>query len=203
MDKMEKIQLLAGNLDKFLKFIFWVVVIANMFIVVTIIWTMIAGNESVFWEQFVKQTTFNNLQITPADDFQPQMKDAYALLVCRLVINIVWVIACGRGIVLIRNILQPVSKAEPFDGSISRNLKKLGILIFAAGVVLDVCEFIRIYADFRAFNLVEVLYSDKIEHVMLNGQIDLSFILVGFFVLLLSMIFRYGEELQQLSDETL
>lgn len=203
MDKMENIQSLAGKLDKFLKFIFWVGVIANVFIVLTIIWTMIVGNESIFWEQLVKQSTFSNLQITPADEFQPQMKDAYALLVCRLVINVIWVTAYGLGIVLIRNILKPVSNAEPFDGSISRNLKKLGILIFAAGAVLDVCKFIGIYADFRVFNLVEVLHSNKIENVMLNGQIDLNFILVAIFVLLLSMIFRYGEELQQLSDETL
>ena len=55
----------------------------------------------------------------------------------------------------------------------------------------------------KAYDLHLLLLSEKISHVEFMFVFDLSFLVVYGVLLLLSYIFRYGEELQQLSDETL
>ena len=53
------------------------------------------------------------------------------------------------------------------------------------------------------YNLPGLLISEKIVHVDGMFQVDLAFVVYWAILLLLSYVFRYGEELQQLSDETL
>ena len=53
------------------------------------------------------------------------------------------------------------------------------------------------------YDLPGLLISHKITHVGGMFQVDLTFLIYWAILLLLSYVFRYGEELQQLSDETL
>jgi len=53
------------------------------------------------------------------------------------------------------------------------------------------------------FDLENLLINDKITHITINATLDATFLLTGALLLLLSYIFQYGQQLQQLSDETL
>ena len=53
------------------------------------------------------------------------------------------------------------------------------------------------------FDLPALLVSEKIAHVGGLFEVDLSFLIYWAILMLLSYVFRYGEQLQQLSDETL
>ena len=53
------------------------------------------------------------------------------------------------------------------------------------------------------FDLPALLISEKIVHIGSMFSVDLTFLIYWAILLLLSYVFRYGEELQQLSDETL
>ena len=53
------------------------------------------------------------------------------------------------------------------------------------------------------FDLPSLLLSEKISHIGGTFQVDLTFVIYWAILMLLSYAFRHGEELQQLSDETL
>ena len=53
------------------------------------------------------------------------------------------------------------------------------------------------------YDLPSLLISEKIVHVDGMFRVDLTFLVYWAILLLLSYVFRYGEQLQQLSDETL
>ena len=53
------------------------------------------------------------------------------------------------------------------------------------------------------FDLPALLISEKITHVGGMFHVDLSFLVYWAILMLLSYVFRYGEQLQLLDDETL
>ena len=65
------------------------------------------------------------------------------------------------------------------------------------------CLLIEIYGQEISADLHLLLLSEKITPVNFRYKIELGFLLVCAILLLLSYVFRYGEELQRLSDETL
>lgn len=111
---------------------------------------------------------------------------------------------CGRICTRhIREILQPMTRNEPFSTIVSLNLKKLAVLSIILGISMNLLQLADHLMLVFALRLPELLISEKILHVGETFTFDISFLAVSALLLLLSDIFRYGEELQQLSDETL
>lgn len=97
------------------------------------------------------------------------------------------------GLHIFRRILRPMKEGQPFAESISADMRRLGWLVLIAGGALSVIGLF--------FRSTIVTPSDTL--VMETHQIDLTFLVVSAILFLFSYIFRYGEELQRLSDETL
>ena len=156
--------------------------------------TIATGYESL-------EVGFLELQI--ADSFGP---GKWVVLLQAAVILAICCFCCliaRRMVLCISGILSPISEGQPFHETIGANLKKLAILTIVLGVALNLFAIAElIFAKF-AYDLPDLLISEKIAHVDINYTIDISFLIVSAVLLLLSYIFRYGSELQQLSDETL
>jgi hypothetical protein len=103
----------------------------------------------------------------------------------------------------LRNVLAPMIEGQPFKGTVSGNIKKLGIAVIVSGFVGDVAESVMSNFAFYMYDIAELILSDNISEIMVNSEISLDSILVGVLVIMLSHVFRYGEELQQQADETL
>ena len=71
------------------------------------------------------------------------------------------------------------------------------------GVVQNIAGAVETTNAVRHFGLDRLVAGGQIRSVTANYTFDLSFLVVFFVLLLMSYIFRYGAELQQLSDETL
>ena len=108
-----------------------------------------------------------------------------------------------RGVGYIRQILQPMTEEKPFDSVVSTNLKKLARLSINLGILYNIIILSEQIIAVFVYGLPELLISEKITHVGGMFQIDLTFLIYWAILLLLSYVFRYGEQLQQLSDETL
>jgi len=107
------------------------------------------------------------------------------------------------GVGYIREILHPMTEEKPFDTIVSANLKKLAKRSIHIGVLYNIMIlFDQIMAVF-VYDLPGLLLSDKITHVGGMFSLNLTFLIYWAILLLLSYVFRYGEQLQQLSDETL
>lgn len=143
------------------------------------------------------------LELTVADSYAPDkwlvlLQAAITLAVsCRLFYD------GRRGVGYIRDILHPMMEEKPFDSIVSTNLKKLAKLSINLGILANIIILSEQIIAVFVYDLPSLLISEKIVHVggMLN--VDLTFLIYWAILLLLSYVFRYGEQLQQLSDETL
>lgn len=146
---------------------------------------------------------FGRLDIVIAESYAPDEWFVLALLSVRFVIAIVCLLIARRCCTCVRDILHPMTQGEPFHNTISLNLKKLAKNSLILCVIVDCQELITSFMFVRGYNLSDLLLSEKITHVSFHSEINLTFLIVAAVLYLLSYIFRYGEQLQQLSDETL
>lgn len=143
------------------------------------------------------------LELTVAESYAPDkwmilLQAAITLAVsCRLMYD------ARRGVGYIREILDPMKEEKPFDSIVSTNLKKLARLSINLGIFYNMIILSEQIMSVFVYDLPSLLISDKITHVGGMFQVDLTFLIYWAILLLLSYVFRYGEELQQLSDETL
>ena len=107
-----------------------------------------------------------------------------------------------RGVGYIREILAPMKDGNPFDCIVSTNLKKLAKLSITLGILYNIILLSEQIITVFVYDLPSLLLSEKIVHIGGMFQVDLNFLFYWAILLLLSYVFRYGEDLQQLSDET-
>lgn len=103
----------------------------------------------------------------------------------------------------VRRILKPMKEERPFENYIADDFKNLGIFVLVYGVIGNVLEMIKTNMDFYYYELQHLADSDYVVSAGSKFQFDMKFMIVFLILLLVSYIFRYGAELQQLSDETL
>jgi len=143
------------------------------------------------------------LELSVSKNYAPDkwlvlLQAAITLLVsCRLMYD-------GRkGVGYIREILHPMKEEKPFASVVSTNLKKLARLSINLGILYNIIILSEQIMTVFVYDLPALLVSEKITHVGGMFNVDLTFVVCWAFLLLLSYVFRYGEELQQLSDETI
>lgn len=143
------------------------------------------------------------LELTVAESYAPDkwlvlLQAAITLLVsCRLMYD------SRRGVSYIREILLPMKEEKPFDSVVSTNLKKLARLSINLGILYNIIILSEQIMTVFVYDLPGLLVSEKITYVGGMFTVDLTFLIYWAALLLLSYVFRYGEELQQLSDETI
>ena len=96
-----------------------------------------------------------------------------------------------------------MKEERPFENYIADDFKNLGIFVLVYGVIGNVLEMIKTNMDFYYYGLQHLADSDYVVSAGSKFQFDMKFMIVFLILLLVSYIFRYGAELQQLSDETL
>ena len=146
---------------------------------------------------------FGPLTFYVAKDYTPSF-DSMLLqncLMCALAAVICFVaMMCVK---TIRQILAPMQAGQPFHRDISGNLRKLGWLGLAICLMVQALEAVSLLTLAATMKLETLLVSEKITHVDINVGFDLSVLIVPAVFFLLAYIFKYGEQLQVLSDETL
>ena len=144
---------------------------------------------------------FLELEIAPA--FAPDKNLVLIQTAINLAMGFVSSLMGRMSIRYIREMLQPMKNGEPFNGIVSINLKKLAKLGIFLGIAANLIQLADQAMLIFLLDLPSLLIGDKITHVGGLFTFDLTFLAISAVLLLLSYIFRYGEELQQLSDETL
>lgn len=143
------------------------------------------------------------LELTVAEAYAP---NKWLVLLHAAIVMAVGCRLCydGRkGVGYIREILQPMIEEKPFASIVSTNLKKLARLSINLGILANIIILTDQIMTVFVFDLPALLVSEKIAHVGGLFEVDLSFLIYWAILMLLSYVFRYGEQLQQLSDETL
>ena len=103
----------------------------------------------------------------------------------------------------IQDILKPMSEGKPFDKSVSSSLRKLSLFTLIIGAINEVGNAISVLVPISCFDPSILFNPEYVSGYTLGTVLNLNFLLPCAILYLISHVFRYGEELQQLSDETL
>ena len=143
------------------------------------------------------------LELTAAEGYMPDKWMVLLQAAVTLLVGCCLMYEGRRGVGYIREILLPMKEEKPFDTIVSNNLKKLAKLSITLGILYNIIILSEQVLTIFVYDLPQLLISEKIVHVDSMFQLDLTFLVYWAILHLLSYVFRYGEELQQLSDETL
>ena len=140
---------------------------------------------------------------TVAENYLPDHRIIWCEVAMEMILSLICMVPAHFSVKAIRSILAPMKNGEPFHNTVSINLKKLANYTCSLGIGLNLQKIISNIFLVKAYDLQLLLLSEKIRHVEFMFVFDFSFLIIYGVLLLLSYIFRYGEQLQQLSDETL
>jgi uncharacterized membrane protein len=202
---MKKLSTTAKTLDKILNIVY---AVFGAFAIAAIVVVAMAGiSYALNWETESLLTSFASfdigfLEIEVAQDFIPNSGIVLMQAIVILIGACAAIVLARKGIIYIRQILKPMAEEKPFDSIVSTNLRKLAKLSVFLGILCNIVILAEQFILVFSYDLRGLLLSNKIPAVDFNFEIDLSFLLSWGILMLLSYVFQYGEQLQQLSDET-
>ena len=104
---------------------------------------------------------------------------------------------------ILRHILGPMTRGKPFAKTIWADLRKLGWVSLGLCLMDNVMDLGIVLIYEYAYPVRELLESGNIQSVHFRYHFEPAFAIIAAVLFLLSHIFHYGSQLQQLSDETL
>jgi hypothetical protein len=104
---------------------------------------------------------------------------------------------------LLLRIIAPMKEGRPFEVGISNQIKKLALVTLVGGAITETATVVASRMAMNAYDIAALLNASVVSKYSYNVTFDPSFLAGAAILLLLSYIFRYGEQLQQESDETL
>ncbi len=205
---MEKLKRTARVLDRFAK-IFRVIFIATAIflfaglIMISVYYLSIRDDDAVaVLVGGDLHLTLGNVRLNLAQLVPGSPRPLVPIVVLMLTGALVLAIAAAEAGILHR-ILAPMAEGRPFDLAVSENLRKLGWMTLVQAAVYSVAEFLIFTMELRLFEFGYFLNPEYVKSYTVNFRLELSRFFIPAALFLLSWIFRYGEELQRQSDETL
>ncbi len=193
----------AKKLDKILKVVQIVNLVGGVLVICGFLLLNIAylvNPENVNTADVIKFSTGElSLELAGAAEMGPDL--AYGWVNC--VWTVILLAILWGGFRYGRKIMVPMMEGNPFDRSISVYLKKLSFLTLIYGIIGNIGAAIVTFMKMNHYQLERLVDGKQILSITPEYQLELGFLIVFFVFLLASYIFRYGAELQQLSDETL
>lgn len=198
---MEQLKRTARGLDTVCRVLFWflIVVMACTVPLLIFIVVMLEKAPSLVADGAVT----GSISVGSGVIFRLPMEDAgiFNAVPFFIMSAVIAILVCGvvvYGLKLIRSMLIPMKDGKPFDSMVSSGFRRLGWLTIGTGIAANLFDLIGKTAAVKMLTHAEMPYGVAVQH-----NISLSFLFIAALLFLLSYVFRYGEELQQLSDETL
>lgn len=210
---MNKLSKTAKALDKFVAFAYGVTIVA---MAIGILGGIILAVGVAKDAEFLKSNTsnllsFGRLKLLLAPGVLKE------ITVGNYGVYLLWMLAAAMvstpvycvALLTVRDILNPFIHQQPFHETVAKDLRKLSILVVVntvlnglTTVILDI-QTRNLYDIHRLFNPTQE-FGDRIITASLGSAvIDVTPLFFAGALYLLSKVFLYGQELQQLSDETL
>lgn len=195
----------AARLDTFFK-VMQRIIAAAMIVMVAVVGVLTVVNavnpEAVIGEDF-HMIDIGPITVELAEELAPDNGAVLTYAWIAVVLGLGAAAATYWAFGCIRKILEPMKVGDPFHETAGGNIKKVAYAVLLWGVVENAGKLLETSAALRYFNFDSLAAGGDIRSITVNYHFDLTFLLVFFLLLLVSYIFRYGTELQRLSDETL
>ena len=153
--------------------------------------------------QDASRMELENLILTLSADALPGYPALRKSIVFDLVAVIVMSAAGWILLRVIRQILKPMRGGKPFESGIASKVRQLGWTTLIGGAIMEACHAFGVIAELKAYDMNALVNPAAVQEVSYNFSFDLSFVVIAGILFFLSLVFRYGENLQQEADETL
>lgn len=203
---MKDMTVTATRLDKFLHFLnilLWIAIGVSLVGLVLIAAYFLFDLNPNWVASAYSEVDVGLLSLTIGEGYAPSPSVVLLTAAIQLGIGLAALFLSRLLLHCFRDILKPMKEGLPFHNSVGQNLKKAALYVIVWGVVKNLGAGLELLLIVTQYHLPALLLSDKITQVSFIAPTDLGFLFVAAVLLLLSYIFRYGESLQQLSDETL
>ena len=200
---MEKLMKTSKTVDSILKVVYRILQVAGIIILVGVGICIVAELLGQLPAGELNAVTIGNVELTFIE--MPSIDSTYMVIEMgiTMVMALIAIAVTCYMITVLRKVLAPMMVGQPFDGTVSGNIRKLGISVIVCGLVVDILESVGSNLAFYMYDVASMFLSENVSKVTVNSEISLSNVLVGVLVIMLSYVFRYGEQLQQQADETL
>ena len=147
--------------------------------------------------------TIDWLTIEAAQSFGIDLNAAVSMKLVHLVSAVgITIVAC-RCVLSLKQILLPIELGQPFRRGIGTQIQKLGWHCFYLGWLDNLSMVFTVILIENHYGLQELLTGGTITDISIHPEFRPAWFFVTAVLVILAMVFRQGEQLQQLADETL
>ena len=147
--------------------------------------------------------TIDYLTLDAANGFGIDLDTAVKMKLIHLISAIVLTVIECRGVHILKQVLLPLELNQPFRSGISGSIEKLSQCAFYMGLAENLSMLATTVLIENHYALDTLLVNGPITGVAIHPEYRHAWLVVAIVLGILSTVFRRGEELQTLSDETL
>lgn len=196
---MDKIIKTSKIIRSILRVLFWVVAAVSIVSMVAIVIVLFIKDDAASIDGI--SLTLGNYSLLLNQEHSLQQLTP---LLCITLANVVLFggLSCYT-IGILQTVFEPMAQGKPFSTTISSALKKLANAVLIFGIIRIILQIATNFIFYNVFDVPALFDANKVTSCSISIVSDGSFIIWFFVLCLFSHIFKYGEVLQQLSDETL
>ena len=200
---MKDLKKSARTLNWILNACFWLLILRGLFA---------AGfHVSVLYRFFTDPTalsgkmglTIDWLTLDAAKGFGIDLNAAVSMKLVQLVSAVLITVISCQCIRDLKHILLPIELGQPFRQGIAEHIQKLAWHCFYLGWTENIAMLFSVILIENHYGLQELLVTGSITGVSIRPEFRPAWFFVTAVLVILAMVFRQGEQLQTLADETL
>ena len=200
---MKDLKRSARTLNTLLNLFFWILVVRGLFAAgyhVLALYKLLTDPTALSGKMGL---TIDWLTLDAANGFGITLDGAIPMKLIQLVSAVVITVIACRCVRTLKRILLPIEVGQPFRSGISGEIRKLSRHCFCLGWMENLSMLFSVIVIENHYALQELLVTGPITGVAIRPQFQPVWFIVTAVLVILAMVFRRGEELQTLSDETL
>ena len=200
---MEKMMKISKNLNIFANVAKHIFRVAAVIIALAAVILLFLSPHHPMWQNGTYSLTLGNVALELIPDGAIPAEATRSALIIGLIFCVPVLFFSAKCLAIIQDILTPMTQGKPFDTKVADSLKKLSFIVLAAGAVMEVGKVALSALLLNSIRLDALFNPELVAGYTVKHVLSMNFIFLFAVLYLMSHVFRYGEALQQLSDETL
>ena len=200
---MEKMINISKNLNIFAKVAKEVTKAAAIVIAVCVVILLFTSPHHEMWRNGTFSLELGNVTLELIPDGAIPAEVTRRTVITGLIFCIPVLLFGAKCLGIVQDILTPMTQGQPFDKKVSQSLRKLSFIVLIAGAIVELGAMVLSALRLGSVKLDALFNPDLVAGYTVEHVMNMNFIFLFAVLYLMSHVFRYGEALQQLSDETL